>query len=251
MKKWYFISPFIIQKIVWIPTRFLLVVFGRIQIRGIENLYGIKTNVIFACNHSSELDPFMVPVSLSMTTRFAPIFYASREKSFYVNSGWRKIFYGGLFFKACGSYPVSVGLRDYDKSLRNQIRIIKDGGNLCIYPEGQKTRDGRIQPAKGGVAYLALSTGRPIVPVCIDGLFHFSFAEFFAGRRHLSVTFGAPMYAAASLGSRAGFVPSVNDFKRYANEVMDKIRDMGPQTAPLPLPVGVPTPIRAPARVRA
>ena len=244
MKKWYFISPYIIQKIVWIPTRFLLVYFGRIQIRGLENLKGLKGNAIFACNHSSELDPFMVPVSLSFASRFSPIFYASREKSFYVNSGWRKIFYGGLLFKACGSYPVSVGLHDYKAAMKHQLRIISDGGSVCIYPEGRKTPDGDIQPAKGGVAYLALSTGRPVIPVRIDGLFRFSFADFFARRRQLAVTFGAPMYAAASLQSRAGYVPSVEDFKRFANEVMDRIRAMGPQSlSPRPSPFRVSRPV--------
>ena len=152
MKKWYFISPFIIQKLVWVPTRIILTIFGHIEIRGLENLKEIETNAIFACNHASELDPFLVPVSLSIISRFSPMFYTSREKSFYVNSGWRKIFYGGIFFKACGSYPVLAGLHDYAKSLENQIRIVNAGGNLCIYPEGRKTRDGNIQPAKGGVA---------------------------------------------------------------------------------------------------
>ena len=144
---------------------------------------------------------------------------------------------------------MSVGLRDYAKSLDNQIRILRDGGSICIYPEGKKTTDGRIQPAKGGVAYLALATGRPIIPVRIEGLFRFSFADFFARRRRLAVSFGAPMYSAASLASRPGFVPTAHDFKRYANDVMDRIRAMGPQTAPLPLPIRLP--VQASVRTRA
>ncbi len=224
MKKWYFVSPFILQKLIWIPTRLILEVFGRLEIRGLENLKDIGTNVIFACNHASELDPFMIPASLGMFSRFSPIFYTSREKSFYKNSGWRQLFYGGAFFKAWGSYPVYTGLHDYQKSLPNQIRIVNDGGNVCIFPEGRKTVDGSIQPAKGGIAYLALMTGKPIVPVCIDGLFHMTFAQLVSGQRRLRISFGQPMHIAEALRSRPGAVPALEDFKRYASRVMDQIR---------------------------
>ncbi len=212
----YSISPLLLQKIIWIPTRLSLKFFGHLKITGLENLKDVKTNVIFACNHTSELDPFFVPASLGFFSRFSPTYYTSREKAFYVNSGWRQIFYGGLFFKIWGSYPVFPGLQDYEKGLANHIRITNDGGNVCIYPEGGVTKDGLIQPAKGGVAFLSERTGRPVVPVTINGLYKIRAKDIFLRRRHFSVHFGKPIYAKDLLS--AG-----NDYKSAANIVMKRV----------------------------
>ncbi|MDE2188208.1 MAG: hypothetical protein KGJ35_00560, partial [Patescibacteria group bacterium] len=80
--KLYFLSPLILQKIIWIPTNIILRFFCHLQVRGLENLKGIGRNAIFASNHASELDPFFIPASLPFFSRFSPIFYASREKAF-------------------------------------------------------------------------------------------------------------------------------------------------------------------------
>jgi 1-acyl-sn-glycerol-3-phosphate acyltransferase len=194
VKKWYFISPLILQKIIWIPTNIILRFFGRLEIKGLENLKEIKGNAILACNHGSELDPIIPPAALPFWSHFSPMFYTSRENKFYGGSGWRRHFYGGNFFKAWGSYQVVVGLHDYEKSLANQIRIINDGGTMCYFPEGRTTPNGMIQPAKGGVAYLAYITKVPIVPVRLEGMFHLSVKDFFLRKRKLSITFGKPIY---------------------------------------------------------
>lgn len=221
MKRWYFLSPLLLQKLIWIPTRLTLLFFGHLEVRGFERLKKLKTNAIFAVNHSSESDPILLPASLPFFSHFSPIFYTSREQSFYKYSGWRQHFYGGNFFKAWGAYPVQVGLNDYARSMANHIPIILDGGSLCIFPEGKKTRDGLIQPAKGGVAYLAYATGRPIVPVRYDGTYQLRFKDFIRRKRRLKVTFGEPIYITGEPGTL-----TIEDFKKQANLVMDKIRDM-------------------------
>ncbi len=222
--KLYFLPPLVLQKLIWIPTNILLRGFGHLDVRGLENLKGLKGPVIFASNHSSETDPFFIPASLPFFSRFSPIFYTSRESRFYVNSGWRKHFYGGWFFKAWGSYPVHVGLHDYEKSLAHHIDIIRAGGSINIFPEGRTTPDGSIQPAKGGVAYLAYITGASIVPVRIRGVFHFSAKEFLLGRRHLSITYGKPMHFMAKHNSnQTGIEPLLEDLKTYANLVMGEV----------------------------
>lgn len=194
MKKWYFISPLLLQKLIWVPTRLILEIFGYIKISGMENLKHVKSNVIFICNHTSEFDVFMIPGSLGFFSRFSPIFYTSLENKYYVNAGWRKPFYGGAFFKAWGAYPVRRGLNNYEQSLAHQVRVIRDGGNLCFYPEGKITPDGKIQPGKGGVAYLAAVTGVPVVPVYESGAYKLSPMSLFLGECKLTITFGKPIY---------------------------------------------------------
>jgi 1-acyl-sn-glycerol-3-phosphate acyltransferase len=156
------------------------------------------------------------------------MFYTSREQAFYSRAGWRQRFYGGVFFKAWGAYPVYVGLHDYEKSMKNHLAIVRDGGNLCIFPEGKATRDGKIHEGKGGVAYLAYKTGRPIVPVHLGGTFQLTPGDFFRGRRKLSISYGEPIYMTDKPGAAA---LTSDDFKAYANAVMDKIREMATKTA--------------------
>ena len=218
--KLYFLSPLILQKIIWIPTNVALRFFGHLEIRGMENLTGLTSPIIFACNHTSELDPFFVPASLPFFSRFSPIFYTSRESKFYVNSGWRKHFYGGTFFKAWGSYPVHIGLHNYEKSLDHHINILRDRGSLCIFPEGRTTPDGNIQQAKGGVAYLAYKTGAVIMPVRIGGVFRLRAKDFFFRHIRLSITYGKPM----RFPNKSDAEPSLDDFKVYANTIMDEVR---------------------------
>ena len=215
----YVLSPLILQKIIWIPTRIIMKFFGRIQISGLENLKDIKTNVIFAPNHSGEMDPILIPASLGFFSRFSPIFYTSREQEFYVNCGWRKHFYGGILFEMWGAYSVFPGQGDYAKGLVNHLRIVGIGGNLCMFPEGGTSKDGNLRPAKGGIAYLAEKTGRPIVPVSMYGVVQISAREFFGRKRNIAIHFGKPVYAKDLLVNTAGG----NDYKAASQKVMDLV----------------------------
>ncbi|MEN9524382.1 MAG: 1-acyl-sn-glycerol-3-phosphate acyltransferase, 1-acyl-sn-glycerol-3-phosphate acyltransferase, partial [Candidatus Parcubacteria bacterium] len=191
--KLYFLAPLFFQKLIWVPTRLILRIFGHIKIYGLENIEGLQGPVIFAANHSSEIDPLIVPSSLPFWSCYSPLFYATREKSFYSKNGWRKHLFGGLFINAWGGYCVNVGLRDYEKSLKDHIQIGRDGGSFCVYPEGGITPDGTIQPARGGVAYLAERAKCTIVPVGVSGVYNTPFKDFFAGKRHINVYFGKPI----------------------------------------------------------
>ena len=51
-------------------------------------------------------------------------------------------------------------------------RLMKDGLCLIVFPEGTRSRDGRVAPFKGGSFYLALRTGLPVVPLSIVGSRH-------------------------------------------------------------------------------
>jgi 1-acyl-sn-glycerol-3-phosphate acyltransferase len=222
VRRWYFLSPLILQKLIWIPTNLALGVFGSMEIYGLENLRGLDTNVIFALNHASELDVFLLPAALPFFSKFSPMFYTSREKDFYVNSGWRRHFYGGSFFKAWGAYPVTPGLNDYGASLKNQLAILRDGGSICIFPEGGVTKDGNMRPAKGGVAHLSYASKLPIIPVRLGGTYKLRLTDFLFCRRKLSIAFGAPIWDV----TQAPRIPPYDVFKNYAEGIMTQIKKL-------------------------
>jgi 1-acyl-sn-glycerol-3-phosphate acyltransferase len=53
--------------------------------------------------------------------------------------------------------------------LKRMQRMTRQGASLIVYPEGARTRDGRVGKFKGGVFLLAIDTGWPIVPVTVSG----------------------------------------------------------------------------------
>lgn len=51
-------------------------------------------------------------------------------------------------------------------------RLTRDGLSLIVFPEGTRSRDGRVQPFKGGSFYLAMQAGLPLVPLSVVGSRH-------------------------------------------------------------------------------
>ena len=62
-----------------------------------------------------------------------------------------------------GAFAARVGANDYEVSLKTHIDILllRKRSVMCVFPEGNKTRDGNLLPAKG-VAYLATRTNTPL-----------------------------------------------------------------------------------------
>jgi 1-acyl-sn-glycerol-3-phosphate acyltransferase len=224
MKRLYFIPPFILQSLVWVPTQIILSVFTNFKVTGIENIKNLKGPLIFAPNHSSEWDPILVPAALTMFNRFIPIFYTAAEDKAFKNSvtfGWRAHIYGGKFFNVWGAYPVYSGHRDYAFALSNHVQILQDGGSLCIFPEGYLSRDGNIGKAHGGVGYLSHRTGIPIVPVTISGVFKSNTKGFLRQKYQFKLNFGKPI----PFPKKWTVELSPEDYKAQGELVLGIIRD--------------------------
>ncbi len=236
----YFVLPFFFQKLIWIPTRLALIIFGSLKVYGLENVReiekGIRVPVLFAVNHSSEIDPFMVPASLPFWSRFSPLFYVVREKSFYTRNGWRKHLFNNWFIAMWGGYNAPSGLRDYEKSLSKHTEILRDGKSFCVFPEGGITRDGTIQPAKGGISFLAHSTLCVIIPVRISGVYGMSVSDFFLNlflrkgkqQRKISIFFGKPIKPEELYMNLKGTSSSGESvWKKEADYIMKKVGELG------------------------
>jgi len=196
MKRYPVVMPSFFQYLSWGPLRASMKLFCSFEVRGIENINGLKGGIIIASNHISELDPLLISACLPLFSKHFPLYYVSREKDFYEN-GWRSFLYGGTFFRMMGAYPAYVGLKNYHHALRHHLNLIRQGRGVVIFPTGETTRKKYLQnelvKAKGGVAFLARETQSLVVPVLIQGIEDFSFAAFLGGKRKLIITFGAPL----------------------------------------------------------
>ncbi len=185
----YAIWPYLFQTVMRPIVYTLLKFFCRLEVKGLENIKEVEGNFILASNHINELDGFFLPAAIPLTTYFSPIFPVSRTKEFYKDKGLRGKFYGGNFFKFMGAYPAYSGLRNYEKSLKNQIEIAEDGHSVLIFPEGKVGGE----KAKGGVGYLAGTTQKPVIPVRIEGIKGMTFTDFLLRRRSMGVVFKKPV----------------------------------------------------------
>ncbi|MBX4216046.1 1-acyl-sn-glycerol-3-phosphate acyltransferase [Candidatus Parcubacteria bacterium] len=216
------LPPEFLQNLVWPGVRLMLTLFARFKIQGAEHLKDIRGPVIFAGNHASEIDVVLVPAAFPFLSRFIPMFYVAKKREFYEKKGLVALLYGGAFFKLWGAYPVREGLRDYKSSLNLHVDILKQGKSILIFPEGGISPDGSIQPARGGVAYLAYAAKVPVVPTVIVGTRNFSWGRFILGWYRFSVTFGKPIMSETLFSE--GIEPSVDDYKRAAERIMDEVR---------------------------
>lgn len=73
----------------------------------------------------------------------------------------------GAFLRAMGQIPLSRYDAD-PAALKDCLKVLREGGVVGIYPEGTRG-DGELRHVHSGVAYLALATGAPVVPLVVFG----------------------------------------------------------------------------------
>ena len=114
--------------------------------------------VIFASNHLSFIDSIAIPVAAPRPVHFL-------AKASYFESGLSR-----WFFTAIGAIPVQRGAGQAALDALDQQRtLLEEGSAVALYPEGTRSLDGRLYKGRTGVAFLALQTGAPVVPVGLIG----------------------------------------------------------------------------------
>ncbi|KKU79101.1 MAG: L-acyl-sn-glycerol-3-phosphate acetyltransferase [Parcubacteria group bacterium GW2011_GWA2_47_7] len=222
------IMPNVLQRLAWGPVRLILKLFAGLEVRGLENLKRIRGNMIIASNHANQLDPILIVACFPFFSKHLPLVFGSREKDFYAKSGWRRLIYGGLFFRLMGAHPMYAGLRDYESALRHHLEFARNGKSVCIFPTGKQKIRQEMLRAGGGVGYLAYATNLPILPVRICGLENVTFLSVWTGKHKVTVTFGEPIHS-RDIFVNAEFVTlseTQNDYREAATNLMNKIHSL-------------------------
>jgi 1-acyl-sn-glycerol-3-phosphate acyltransferase len=136
----------------------LLRAIWRPHVIGLENLPA-SGPLILASNHQSFIDSVVIPAVTPRPVNFL-------AKSDYFEGRGIKGRLIKEWFVTFGAMPVD---RDDSRaaiaSLDTALGVLAEGGAFGIYPEGTRSRDGRLYRGRTGVAQLALTSGAPIVPV--------------------------------------------------------------------------------------
>lgn len=179
------VSP--LSRLVWRPT-----------VEGAEHMprHG---PVIVASNHLSFVDSVVIPVCAPRHVRFLAKsdYFTGTGVSGTLTREWHKMI---------GSVPVER--RDTgaaQAALDAALGVLEEGDAFGIYPEGTRSRDGRLYRGRTGVAWLALRSGAPVVPVGLVGTEQIQpVGSNWPRVRHVSVRFGTPRVYAELDGVPAG-----------------------------------------------
>jgi 1-acyl-sn-glycerol-3-phosphate acyltransferase len=134
-------------------------IFARLRVHGVEHVRADRPYVYMA-NHASLID---IPALFACLPY--PFWIMAKRGLFWVPfMGWH--------LATAGHFPIDRGdARKTAKSVRKVIEGVQDGKSLAVFPEGTRTRDGRLQEFKPGAFKIAMKAGVPIVPVAIRGTY--------------------------------------------------------------------------------
>lgn len=180
--------------------------------------------VLLASNHLSFADSVVIPVVVPRRVVFLA------KSDYFTGRGVR----GALaraWFTGLGMLPVD---RDDSRaalaSLDTALEVLRRGEAFGIYPEGTRSRDGRLYRGRTGVAHLALTAGVPVVPVGLRGTQDLQPVGARLPRlARVSVAFGPPITVA---GRFDGVAPG-RARRQLTDEVVDAIAALsGQERAP-------------------
>jgi 1-acyl-sn-glycerol-3-phosphate acyltransferase len=134
-------------------------------VRGEEAFTGLEAPVIFAANHASHVDTPLLLSCLPLRFRHRTVVAAAAD--YFFDRRWK----ADAWSFVLGAIPIER-TKVNRRSAELAAELLADGWNLMIFPEGGRSPDGWAQTFRGGAAYLASRTGRPVVPVHLDGTRH-------------------------------------------------------------------------------
>jgi 1-acyl-sn-glycerol-3-phosphate acyltransferase len=163
--------------------------FFGLELRGIEHIPPTGA-VIIAPNHQTYADPPLVTIPVHR-----PVFYMAWDRLFRVPLlGW--------FIRQLRAIPVDIQGRD-SRATREIVRLLKAGEAVMIFPEGERSRDGRLASFKPGAFRLAASLEVPVLPVTIAGGHEvWPPHRAFPRRGRMTITYHPLVRPATQLGSR-------------------------------------------------
>jgi 1-acyl-sn-glycerol-3-phosphate acyltransferase len=175
--------------------------------------------VILAANHASFLDPPLIGGGFNRTVN-----YLARNTLFNAPIV-------GTLLRSWKVVPVD---RDGGggAGLKAILNRLLDGGVILLFPEGTRTFDGQLRPAKSGVGLTVIKSGAPVVPVRVFGTFEAYGRHMKVPRpRRLAVKYGHPLdFRELRAEARTCSKPRLKEiYQQAADEIMAAIAKLDRQ----------------------
>ena len=201
----------------WLFFRLIYATYFRWRVYNPERVPKIGP-VILASNHASFLDPPLVGCGFKRDINFL-----ARESLFR--------FPGiGALLRSWNAVPVD---REGGgaKGLKAILDRLQNGAAIILFPEGTRTRDGKLQPARSGIGLTVIKSDAPVVPVRVFGTFEAYGKHVRFPRPHrVAVKYGRPMMF-EELRAEAKTCPKIRlkeIYQQVADEIMAEIARLEP-----------------------
>jgi 1-acyl-sn-glycerol-3-phosphate acyltransferase len=150
------------------------------EVAGLENLPA-SGGFLVAANHASHLDPPFIGGVMP------------HQLAFFARKSLWKPGLGAWWMSGVGAIPVDRDGSDL-AAIKRVLATLAAGRPIALFPEGTRSPDGLLQPAKAGVGMIACKTGVPVVPCRIfDSHLALSRAGGFRPGTPVDVVFGRPL----------------------------------------------------------
>ena len=155
------VPEYLLRFIAWVLSRCIY----RFKVRGDAHIPTTGA-AILACNHVSFIDAMLL-----MAASPRPIYFVMDHRIFRVPVlGW--------LFRLAKAIPIAPQKEDaatYEAAFERAAQVLREGDLLAIFPEGGITRDGQLQPFKGGIMKIierarAEGVQAPVVPMALTHL---------------------------------------------------------------------------------
>ena len=186
--------------------------FGKIlstKVIGAENLP--KTGAfILAANHVSNWDPPFLGTFMDRIVNFM---------------GKEELFKNPIMAAICRGlhvFPVKRGAAD-KSAIKNAVKILKSDDCLGIFPEGTRSKTGKLGKAESGISVIAAMTKAPIIPAAIVGT-----EKIFSDKikfPRLAVVYGQPLHFTGNAKDKT----VLNDFAQEIMSEIAKLKELGEQ----------------------
>lgn len=167
----------------------------RMEVKGQEVLDRLEPPYLICPNHQSYVDPFLVCSTYSRSM-LQNTFHVGASM-YFTNPAMAQL------ARLINVVPIDPDLQLL-RAMRAGAAGLRAGKILNIYPEGQRTFDGKLQEFKKGAAILATELNLPIVPVALDGAYRIWPRKSWRVRlAKVKITFGEPIDARAIAANEA------------------------------------------------
>jgi len=192
----------------WFAWRALFRVYFRWRVLGVDRVPPAG-GAIFAANHASLLDPFVVGAAAPRQ-----ITYLARETLFrFAPLGW--------LLRQWHAVPLDRD-RGSAAGLRRVLERLRQGEAIVLFPEGTRAPDGQLQSARAGIGLIVAHSAAPVVPVRLCGTFAaLGRHQRLPRPRRITVQFGEPL-AFGALRAEVATCPRAR-LKEIYREIADRV----------------------------
>ncbi len=172
----------------------------RVEVVGAEKI-PTSGSVLICSNHINNFDPIIVGIS---TPR--PIHFMAKEELF-------RVPVLGQLVPKLNAFPVKRGMSDRE-ALRKGLKVLKEDNVLGLFPEGTRSKDGKLGKGLAGAGFFATRSEASVVPCAIIGPYKV-FGK-------LKVVFGEPIDMNRLREQKASAEETTEEIMNSIRELLEK-----------------------------